>query len=222
MAKLIHYFHKTIITLFCLALIVIMMASASHFINRQQSELSESLQTITHQLIRQSAYSLGPLISRYNTDDDNSRQITSVLTHLAQQPWIIDIAVYQLNGSLIAQAGENVGVRERLGLDQSDSTGKNTVQLVEKIDLMESPVGFIRLTLDPTALQLNENGADYTTKMIWFILILSVSTGVILALALRKWRDGENQNEISGKVLALPKPVVEPPENAERSDGDIK
>lgn len=188
MARLIQYIHKTIIIALCFTLIAIIMASASHFINRQQTELSDNLQNITHQLIKQSTYSLAPLIHRYNTDDDNSRQIADVLQYLSQQPWIIDISVYQLNGSLIAQAGKDISVREHLNLEQNQTISKNTIQLVEKIDLKESPVGFIRLTVDPAALQLNGADAEYTTKLIWFMLLLCTALGFVLALSLSKWR----------------------------------
>lgn len=165
-----------------------MMISAAHFINRQHNELSDNLQNFAAQLIRQSAYTLGPLIHSYNTDGDNSRQIALILEHMSQQPWIVDIAAYQLNGALIARAGEDVDVKQRLRLESADSISDGTVQLVEKIDLAESPVGFIRMTLNPKALETATNAANYTTKMIWFILLLSVALGAILALTLRKWR----------------------------------
>jgi membrane protein len=195
MVRLIQYMHKAIIIALCLALIAVIMIGASHFIDRQQSELSDNLQEITHQLVKQSSYSLAPLIYSYTTEEDNSQQITDVLQRLSKQPWIIDISVYQLNGALIAQAGETINVRERLALDKKNTVAKNTLQLVEKIDLAESPVGFIRLTIDPGALQLDQSGTYYTTKMIWFMLLLAVAIGFVLALALSRWQTSTVNNK---------------------------
>lgn len=217
MVRLIQFVHKTFIIALCLALIAIIMASASHFINRQQTELSGNLQNITHQLIKQSTYSLGPLIHRYNTADDNSQEITDVLQYLTQQPWILDVSVYQLNGALIAQAGESISVRERLELDKNQSISKNTIQLVEKIDLAESPIGFIRLSINPSALQLNESDANYTIQMIWFMIALSVSLGFILALTLSKWRSSSSKRkkkppEPQNHITAKDAPLIDEPQ----------
>lgn len=193
MANILTLLHKTIIVLISSALLITLMVGSSHFIHRQYSELSDNLQNMTHQLIRQTTYSLAPLVQEYNEENDNSEQISSTLEQLIKQPWIIDISIYQLNGALIAQAGETMSVRERLALDDTPVLSKSTLQLVEKINFAERPVGFIRLTLDPESLQLDNNQANYVSQLIWLMLALAGCLGFIIAytlsLTLRKPSD---------------------------------
>lgn len=184
MANILTFIHKTLIILICCVLLVALMFGASHLIHRQYSELSDSLQNITHQLIRQTTYSLSPLVHSYNAENDNSEQITTVLEQLIQQPWIIDISIYQLNGALIARAGDDMSVRERLVLDDTPVIDKPTRQLVEKINFSERPVGFIRLTLNPESLQPDTHQIGYMTKLMWLMLAIAGCLGFLIAYTL--------------------------------------
>ena len=198
MAKILTFTHKILIVLICSVLLIILMISSSHFIHRQYAELSDNLQNITHQLIRQTTYSLAPLVQSYSTENDNSTQILTALQHVIQQPWIIDISVYQLNGTLIARAGEEVPVRERLALEGNADLSNSTLQLVEKIVFVERPVGFIRLTLNPELLQLDKKQVSHITKLIWTMLALAGCLGFIMAYTLISvFRTQRKRSEIS-------------------------
>lgn len=181
-------FHRSVIILYCIAFIIVLMFSTAHFIKRQQSEQLAQSQALTHSLIKQIALPLVPLINKYSNNDDNNQQILSILQRLVQQPWVLDASVYLLDGTMIAQAGENVSVRERLDLDDTVLKPSNNQQLVEKIDDDDGPVGFLRLTIDSDALKPIEDRTDYTTHLIWFMIVLACVAGFIMAKVLQRRR----------------------------------
>lgn len=183
--KLIFYFHQTTIVLLCLALVAVLMVGSAHFVYRQQNQLSEQKLELNHKLIKQTAFSLTPLVERLGGNEDNTAKIVTLLQSLTQQPWVLDASVYQLNGQVIAQSNEDISIRQRLDLDKNLPDNPATEQIVEEINSKDGPLGFIRITLKENSLETGTSQLRYTVVMIWTMLLLAVAIGFILARAVQ-------------------------------------
>lgn len=185
-AKLKFRLHRTAIILICLALLVLLMQGASYFSLSHQLARSEQVEDLAQTLTKQVAFSLAPLLDD-DSDIDNQR-IDAILKQMTDHSRILDASVYQLDGTLIAHAGETISVRDRLSLDGKRAGGYFNNQLVEAIQCKDGPCGFIRITLDTHVLATEAKQVDNTTNLLRLMMLLSLAIGIILARCLLQGR----------------------------------
>lgn len=187
MAKTILTFrlHSTAIILFCLALLVLLMQGASYFSLSHQMARSEQVEELAQTLTRQVAFSLAPLLDKRDADN---QQIERILQQLTTQSRILDASIYLLDGTLIANIGEPISVRDRLALDGKRAGSYFTHQLVEPIHIDKRLLGFIRVTLDTHALATESKQVDNTTNLLRLMILLALTIGIILAHTLLQGR----------------------------------
>lgn len=185
-AKLKFRLHRTAIILICLALLVLLMQGASYFSLSHQLARSEQVEDLAQTLTKQVAFSLAPLLDD-DSDIDNQR-IDAILKQMTDHSRILDASVYQLDGTLIAHAGETISVRDRLSLDGKRAGGYFNNQLVEAIQGKDGPCGFIRITLDTHVLATEAKQVDNTTNLLRLMMLLSLAIGIILARCLLQGR----------------------------------
>lgn len=138
--------------------------------------MEELAQTLT----RQVAYSLAPLL---DNDIDNQR-IDATLKQLTDHSRILDARVYQLDGTLVSLAGEQINLRDRLSLDGKRAGSYFNHQLVELINGKVGPIGFICITLHTHVLATESKQVDNTTKLLRLMILLALAIGIILARTL--------------------------------------
>lgn len=185
-AKLKFRLHRTAIILICLALLVLLMQGASYFSLSHQLARSEQVEDLAQTLTKQVAFSLAPLLDD-DSDIDNQR-IDAILKQMTDHSRILDASVYQLDGTLIAHAGETISVRDRLSLDGKRAGSYFNNQLVEAIQCKDGPCGFIRITLDTHVLATEAKQVDNTTNLLRLMMLLSLAIGIILARCLLQGR----------------------------------
>ncbi|MFE8116897.1 YtjB family periplasmic protein [Brenneria goodwinii] len=173
--------HRTAIVLICLALLVILMQGASYFSLSHQMARSEQVEDIARTLTRQVAFSLSPLME---SADDNSQKINNILQQLTEHSRILDAGIYQQDGSLVARAGEQVQLRDRLALDGNRVGSYFNQQLVQSIEGKDGPIGFLRVTLDTHVLATEAKQVDNTTNILRLMILLSLAIGIILTRTL--------------------------------------
>ncbi|MEB6334843.1 YtjB family periplasmic protein [Serratia rhizosphaerae] len=219
-AKLKFRLHRTAIILICLALLVLLMQGASYFSLSHQLARSEQVEDLAQTLTKQVAFSLAPLLDD-DSDIDNQR-IDAILTQMTDHSRILDASVYQLDGTLIAHAGETISVRDRLSLDGKRAGGYFNNQLVEAIKGKDGPCGFIRITLDTHVLATEAKQVDNTTNLLRLMMLLSLAIGIILARCLLQGRRSRWQQ--SPYLLTANTPLAESDdekqESAAPSSGD--
>lgn len=204
-AKLKFRLHRTAIILICLALLVLLMQGASYFSLSHQLARSEQVEDLAQTLTKQVAFSLAPLLDD-DSDIDNQR-IDAILTQMTDHSRILDASVYQLDGTLIAHAGETISVRDRLSLDGKRAGGYFNNQLVEAIKGKDGPCGFIRITLDTHVLATEAKQVDNTTNLLRLMMLLSLAIGIILARCLLQGRRSRWQQ--SPYLLTANTPLAE-------------
>ncbi|MBG6246993.1 MULTISPECIES: YtjB family periplasmic protein [Symbiopectobacterium] len=200
--------HRTAIVLICLALLVALMQVASYFSLSHQMARSEQVEDIARTLARQVAFSLTPLME---SNDDNSQKISTMLAQLTQNSRILDAALYQQDGSLIARTGEEVVVRDRLALDGKRVGSYFNHQIVQPINGKDGPIGFLRMTLDTHVLATEAKQVDNTTNILRLMILLALAIGIILARTLLQHRRSRWQQ--SPYLLTVNTPVKEDDEN---------
>ncbi|MEP9307400.1 YtjB family periplasmic protein [Enterobacter cloacae] len=180
-AKLKFRLHRAVIVLFCLALLVVLMQGASWFSQNHQRQRNPQFEELARTLARQVTLNVAPAM-RTETPDD--KRISQVLRQLTENSRILDAAVYDEKGDLIARAGEHVDVRDRLALDGKKAGGYFNQQIVEPIQGKNGPLGYLRLTLDTHTLPTEAKQVDNTTNILRLMLLLSLAIGVVLARTL--------------------------------------
>lgn len=204
--------HRTAIVLICLALLVALMQGASYFSLSHQMARSEQVEDIARTLARQVAFSLTPLME---SNDDNSQKINTMLAKLTQNSRILDAALYQQDGSLIARTGEEVVVRDRLALDGRRVGSYFNHQIVQPINGKDGPIGFLRMTLDTHVLATEAKQVDNTTNILRLMILLALAIGIILARTLLQHRRSRWQQ--SPYLLTANTPVKEDDESSSAS-----
>ncbi|WP_279026874.1 YtjB family periplasmic protein [Gibbsiella quercinecans] len=204
-AKLKFRLHRTAIILICLALLVLLMQGASYFSLSHQIARSEQVEELAQTLTRQVAFSLAPLL-----DDDNDidhQRIDAILTQLTDHSRILDASVYQLDGTLVSHAGEQISIRDRLALDGKRAGSYFNHQMVESIQGKDGPLGFIRVTLDTHVLATESKQVDNTTNLLRLMILLALAIGIILARTLLQGRRSRWQQ--SPYLLTANTPLAE-------------
>lgn len=197
-------FHRTVITLVCLALLVILMQGASWFSQNHQKAQATQGQELAQTLARQVAFSLIPLM-----DDSNvhQSQIDAILKQLTSDSRILDATVYDTTGAVMAQSGETIAVRDRLALDGKRAGSYFNHQIVEPITGKQGPLGFLRITLDTHVLATESRQVDNTTNILRLMLLLALAIGLVLSQTLLRNRRSHWQQ--SPFLLTASQPVHE-------------
>lgn len=202
--------HRTVIVLICVALLVALMQGATYFSLSHQMARSAQVEELADTLIRQVTGELAPLMAGR---DDNSAPIKGVLDRLTRNSRILDASVYNMDGSLVARAGENISVRDRLAIGNQRAGSFFNHQLVRTIEDDKGPSGFVRLTLDTHVLEIEAKQVDNTTNLLRLMMLLALAIGIILARTLLQNRRSRWQQ--SPYLLTASTPLAERREEEE-------
>lgn len=204
--------HRTAIVLICVTLLVLLMQGASWFSLSHQMARSAQVDELAATLIRQLAGQLAPMMA---DSEANNAPIQSVLDTLTNDSRILDASVYGMDGGLIARAGENISVRDRLAIERQRAGSYFNHQLVRTIVDKDGPSGFIRLTLDTHVLETEAKQVDNTTNLLRLMILLALAIGIILARTLLQNRRSRWQQ--SPYLLTASRPLAERRED----NGDV-
>ncbi|MGL5007069.1 MAG: AhpA/YtjB family protein [Plesiomonas sp.] len=183
--KLIKYHLRTLlITITSLCLFLFLLQTASILGLNAQAVRSDQVDQLARILTRQVAIGLFPLLKM----DDGSDLIAQQLDKLTQEARILDASVYRMDGALIAHSGDTTHVRDRLGLDGSQRRAMLNRQMVEIISENNTPLGFLRLTLDTHVQSTDDQLIDNTTNMIRLMLLSALLIGIVITHTLFKDR----------------------------------
>lgn len=202
--------HRAVIVLLCLALLVGLMQGASWFSQSHQQTRNLQLEELAQTLARQVSFSLAPLVA---SDTPDAKRITALLSNLTEGSRILDAGVYNLQGDLVARAGENVALRDRLALDGKKAGSYFNQQIVQPIENKNGPVGFLRITLDTHTLATEAKQVDNTTNILRLMILLALATGVIVTRTLLGGKRTRWQQ--SPFLLTASKPLPEEEESDE-------
>ncbi|BDH47203.1 membrane protein [Salmonella enterica subsp. enterica serovar Choleraesuis] len=207
--------HRVVIVLICLALLVALMQGASWFSQSHQNSRNAQFDELGHTLARQVGYSLLPLMKGNNPD---VRHITSILKQLTHDSRVLDAAVYDAAGGLVARSGEDVAVTDRLALNGKKAGSYFSRQIVEPIEGKHAPLGSVRLTLDTHTLATESGQVDNTTNILRLMLLLALAIGIVLTRTLLQGKRTRWQQ--SPYLLTASKAVEEEtPDNDDAPNG---
>lgn len=180
-AKMKFRLHRAVIVLICLALLVALMQGASWFSQGHQQARNVQLEELARTLARQVSFNLIPLMKSENPDE---KRINTMLTLLTRDSRVLDAAVYDNEGDQVARAGEGIGVRDRLALDGKKAGSYFNQQIVEPIVEKDSPIGYLRITLDTHTLPTEAKQVDNTTNILRLMMLLALAIGIVLTRTL--------------------------------------
>lgn len=173
--------HRAVIVLIGLALLVALMQGASWFSQSHQKSRNVQLEELGHTLARQVGYNLQPWMKSANPDVNH---IKAALDLLTTESRVLDAAVYDAAGGLVARSGQNIPVSERLALNGKKAGSYFSRQIVEPIAGKSAPLGSVRLTLDTHTLVTDSRQVDNTTNILRLMLLLALAIGIVLTRTL--------------------------------------
>ncbi|WP_159565387.1 AhpA/YtjB family protein [Budvicia diplopodorum] len=190
--------HRVAIILFCLTLLIVLMQGVAYFSLNNQAAQAKRSQELTRSLAEQIAFTLAPLLDG-TIDAADEQQIKAILQHLTQHSRILDASVYKVDGTLIAQEGDQSSLRERLATAERQ-------QIVETIKSKEGPVGFIRLTANTQPSKAESQQVKHTVNMLRLMLLLATVIGLIVAYTLLAHRPTANNGKLKNIIDAAQRP----------------
>lgn len=180
-AKMKFRLHRAVIVLICLALLVALLQGASWFSQGHQQARNVQLEELARTLARQVSFNLMPLMKSENPDE---KRINAMLALLTRDSRILDASVYNDEGNQVSRAGEGINVRDRLALDGKKAGSYFNQQIVEPIVDKDSPIGYLRITLDTHSLPTEAKQVDNTTNILRLMMLLALAIGIVLTRTL--------------------------------------
>ena len=164
----------TIIVLCLAALGVILFGVKQFHIGSQLASLNQ-VANLSHLLVRQQTNLLAMLL----LNNAKTEKLTETLDNLAQESFVIDAALYNGNGELIAQSHGSQSLRAQLGLE--DNTTARHQQIVEPIYSKNGVEGFLRITFNSQYGQTTQSKTSQLFKQLYGEFIVIFLVGILLA-----------------------------------------
>lgn len=144
--------------------------------------LQSQSHSLTRAIVEQSATAALPALR--NEDDDALNEMADTLV---LNPAIVDVAIYDHQGILLATNSEYISLRERLPELITDDEDAQLSSRVSPINDQGKVVGFIQLTLSYAVLQQDtHNQTRYLDDQIRLALLLAVIAGFLLSSSVRR------------------------------------
>lgn len=164
-----------------LLIVVIFQILRFYQLGRHDMLQSQS-HSLTRAIVEQSATAALPALR--NEDDDALNEMADTLV---LNPAIVDVAIYDHQGILLATNAEYISLRERLPELITDDQDTQLSSRVSPIHDQGKVVGFIQLTLSYAALQQDTRSQTrYLDDQIRLALLLAVIAGFLLSSSVRR------------------------------------
>ncbi|OOF60183.1 YtjB family periplasmic protein [Rodentibacter myodis] len=168
-----------------LALIVILILGALTIIlfGVQQFKIGSQLagvkqvSNLSHILVRQQTNLFSVLL----VNNAKSEKLTENLDNLVQEHFVLDAAIYNAQGKLLAQSTGSENLRSHLGLVEENEKENGRQQIVEPIYSNSGIKGFLRVTFDTQYAQSSQSKINQIFSRLYGELIVVFLLGVLLA-----------------------------------------
>ncbi|WP_431053501.1 YtjB family periplasmic protein [Testudinibacter sp. TW-1] len=134
------------IILACGAITSVILYGVNQFKVGSQLASVNQVSYLSHTLVRQQANLMSVLLA----NNAKPESLSESLDQFRLQEFVLDATVYSAQGVILAQSGNNVNFRDRIGLDNPDNQENgNTQQIVEPIhSSTRGLLGYLRVTFD--------------------------------------------------------------------------
>ena len=162
----------------CVVVMAVILFGVKQFQIGSQLASINQVANLSHLLIRQQAN----LFSMLLVNDAKAEQLTENLENLTKENFVLDASIYAYNGELLAQTGNSLNLRHRLGMGGEEYiNNSDTQQIVEPIYSVDGVQGFLRVTFDTRYGQTTQNKIDQIFHKLYGELIVVFLVGVLLA-----------------------------------------
>ncbi len=167
-----------VIIALCIGVMAVILFGVKQFQIGSQLASINQVSNLSHLLIRQQANLFAVLL----VNDAKTEQLTENLENLTKEKFLLDASIYADNGELLAQTGNSLNLRHRLGLGSEEPlNNSDTQQIVEPIYSANGIEGFLRVTFDTRYGQTTQNKIDQIFHQLYGELIVVFLAGILLA-----------------------------------------
>ncbi|OOF53808.1 YtjB family periplasmic protein [Rodentibacter genomosp. 2] len=192
-----------LIVIFCFTALVIILFGIQQFKISSQFANVNQVFNLSHILVRQQANLFSVLL----VNNAKSEKLTENLDNFVQEHFVLDAAIYNVQGKLLAQSTGSESLRSRLGLETNKEENTNQ-QIVEPIYSNLGIQGFLRVTFDGQYAQTSQSKINQIFRRLYGELIVVFLLGVVLASSihyfLSHYRRAYRKAGESKKALNLP------------------
>ena len=168
------------IILLCVGIMAIILFGVQQFKIGSQLASVNQVANISHLLARQQAN----LFSMLLVNNAKTERLVENLDNFTKEEFVLDAAVYERNGELLAKSTNSSDMRSLLGLDKPEEKDTDSQQIVEPIYSSNGVEGFLRVTFDAKYAQSTKSKINQMFHRLYGEIIIIFLVGVLFASCL--------------------------------------
>ncbi|CZF77956.1 YtjB family periplasmic protein [Grimontia marina] len=175
-----------IVVVACFATIMMLFMYSNQLNNRNYKMLYDQTESLSRVILRQAAASANKALA-----NDDMEAVQQLVSNLQNEPLILDAAVYDVKGNLVASSLGAMPLEQLTGLNTPLSVASiGRQQLVEPIADDGNISGFVRITLEHgEVIKAASNRLEQSINLVRAMILVAIATGALLIFTFANRRD---------------------------------
>ncbi|USH01939.1 YtjB family periplasmic protein [Grimontia kaedaensis] len=175
-----------IVVVACFSTVMMLFMYSNQLNNRNYKMLYDQTESLSRVILRQAAASLNKALS-----NDDMEAVQQLVTNLQNEPLILDAAVYDVKGNLVASSLGAMPLEQLTGLNTPLSVASiGRQQLVEPIAEDGHISGFVRITLEHgQVIKAASNRLEQSINLVRAMILVAIATGALLIFTFANRKD---------------------------------
>ncbi|MBV7299008.1 YtjB family periplasmic protein [Enterovibrio paralichthyis] len=175
-----------IILVACFSTVMMLFMYSNQLNNRNYKMLFDQTESLSRVILRQAAATAYPAVA-----NDDIESVQQLVAHLQDEPLILDAAIYDIKGNLMASSLGAMPLEQLTGLNTPLSVASiGRQQLVEPIVGSDNMVGFVRITLEHgEVIKDASNRLEQSINLVRAMILVAIVTGALLIFTFANRKD---------------------------------
>lgn len=175
-----------IILVACFSTVMMLFMYSNQLNNRNYKMLFDQTESLSRVILRQAAATAYPAVA-----NDDIESVQQLVAHLQDEPLILDAAIYDIKGNLMASSLGAMPLEQLTGLNTPLSVASiGRQQLVEPIVGSDNMVGFVRITLEHgEVIKDASNRLEQSINLVRAMILVAIMTGALLIFTFANRKD---------------------------------
>ncbi|CZF77095.1 hypothetical protein GCE9029_00009 [Grimontia celer] len=175
-----------IVVVACFSTVMMLFMYSNQLNNRNYKMLYDQTESLSRVILRQAAASVNKALA-----NDDMEAVQQLVTNLQNEPLILDAAVYDVKGNLVASSLGAMPLEQLTGLNTPLSVASiGRQQLVEPIAEDGHISGFVRITLEHgQVIKAASNRLEQSINLVRAMILVAIATGALLIFTFANRKD---------------------------------
>ncbi|WP_325893763.1 YtjB family periplasmic protein [Grimontia sp. NTOU-MAR1] len=175
-----------IVVVACFTTVMMLFMYSNQLNNRNYKMLYDQTESLSRVILRQAAASANKALA-----NDDMEAVQQLVNNLKNEPLILDAAVYDVKGNLVASSLGAMPLEQLTGLNTPLSVASiGRQQLVEPIAEDGHMSGFVRITLEHgQVIKAASNRLEQSINLVRAMILVAIATGALLIFTFANRKD---------------------------------